>query len=221
MVKMGQLEAIKLLYNEIRPTDLVVGNMNMETWSIEPIVRSSHPKGYIPKNLLFGVDMGFVTATALGLALALPHRKVITIDGDGSVLMKLAVLGDVAKANPSNLVIVVIDNESYGGLPTEPTVTATVTDLAAVAKACGIKNSMTVKTIIELKAAFTDALKHNGLTLIVAKVELKAEEMKIMFDERHWVDVEWESAFMRNIEETEGITLIPKTTGVKPRVKSK
>jgi hypothetical protein len=40
------------------------------------------------------------------------------------------------------MIIVVMDNESYGGGSIEPTVTATATDSAAVAKASGIKNAM-------------------------------------------------------------------------------
>src|SRR6516165_11062422 len=37
-------------------------------------------------------QMGDVIGLATGLALALPHRKVVCLDGDGSVLMELGQL---------------------------------------------------------------------------------------------------------------------------------
>ena len=84
MVKMGQLEAIRLVHSLMSEKDLAVGNMNMNTWCMQAVVQSAQPRK-TPDNLLFGIDMGFVTATALGLALALPERKVIAVDGDGYV----------------------------------------------------------------------------------------------------------------------------------------
>jgi hypothetical protein len=54
-------------------------------------------------------------------------------------------------------------------------------------------------------------LKEDELTFIWAKVQLKPEEISMGFDERYWVDVEWKTAFIRNIEKTEGIELITKT----------
>ena len=211
MSKLGQMEALQILYKCVGAKDLVLGNMNMSTWCIQPIVRKDYPHGSQPNNLLFGIDMGFCTATACGLALSLPHRKVISIDGDGAILMKLAVLADVAQANPSNLVIVVLDNESYGGRPKEPTHTATVADLAVIARGSGIKNVKSVKTAVDLEKEFRRSLKENELTFIWAKVQLKPEEISMGFDERYWVDVEWKTAFIRNIEKTEGIELITKT----------
>ena len=211
MSTLGQMEALEIIYDNIRDQDLVIGNMNMNTWCVQPVVRKDYPLGSQPDNLLFGVDMGFCTALACGLAQALPHRKVIAVDGDGSVLIKLVTLADAANANPPNLVIVILDNCSYGGRGKEPTCTLTVADLSEMAKASGISNSITVQTAEDLKSEFAKALKKDELTLIRAKVELKPEEVVAGFDERYWVDVEWKSAFIRNIEKTEGISLITKT----------
>jgi thiamine pyrophosphate-dependent acetolactate synthase large subunit-like protein len=38
-------------------------------------------------NVFFTTVLGSVSSTALGLALALPHRRVIAVESDGSVLM--------------------------------------------------------------------------------------------------------------------------------------
>ncbi len=66
------------------------------------------------------VNLGLCMPVGLGLALALPHRKVVVLDGDGNLLFNLASLADVAVHNPGNLITIVFDNESYqscDGLP--------------------------------------------------------------------------------------------------------
>ena len=58
---------------------------------------------------LYFVGMGMVTPYALGLALALPHRQVLALDGDGGILFELSVLGTLAQTAPDNLCVVVLD----------------------------------------------------------------------------------------------------------------
>jgi hypothetical protein len=60
-----------------------------------------------------------------------------------------------------------------------------------------------VKTVDELRDEFSKALNCKELAVIVAKVELKNEKKKELID-RCWVDFEWESGFIRDIEETKG-----------------
>ena len=47
--------------------------------------------------------MGSASSIALGIALAQPGRKVIVMDGDGSLLMQLGSLVTIAGAAPENL----------------------------------------------------------------------------------------------------------------------
>ena len=64
---------------------------------------------------LFHLTMGMCSSTALGLALALPNRKVIALDSDGNLTLNLGVLGTIANEAPKNLTIVVMDNRNYLG----------------------------------------------------------------------------------------------------------
>ena len=48
-------------------------------------------------------NMGGAAALGLGLALAQPDRRVLVVDGDGSLLMQLGTLASVAGAAPANL----------------------------------------------------------------------------------------------------------------------
>ena len=73
------------------------------------------------------------TPAALGLAMALPHRKVIALDGDGSILLDLAAVPTVGDVQPKNLTVVVFDNEAYESNGALPTVTSTGTDLTGIA----------------------------------------------------------------------------------------
>ena len=57
--------------------------------------------------------LGLVSSIAAGLAIALPRRKVLAIDGDGAFLMNLCGLPTIAMQNPGNLIHLLFDNEVY------------------------------------------------------------------------------------------------------------
>jgi thiamine pyrophosphate-dependent acetolactate synthase large subunit-like protein len=84
-------------------------------------------------------SMGNALAVGIGLALALPHRKVLVFESDGSVLLSLFNLPTLANLNPHNLAVFVFDNQAYSGTwISYPSATAGKTDLAAVARGWGI-----------------------------------------------------------------------------------
>jgi thiamine pyrophosphate-dependent acetolactate synthase large subunit-like protein len=85
--------------------------------------------------------MGQAAMIGLGLALAQPKRRVLVITGDGEMLMGLGSLATIGVQQPKNLTVAVIDNERYGETGMQATHTADGVDLAAVAAACGFRNS--------------------------------------------------------------------------------
>src|SRR5437763_13955481 len=56
--------------------------------------------------------LGLCSSIALGMALGLPHRKIIALDGDGSLLMNLCSLPTIARKKPRNLIHIVFANEA-------------------------------------------------------------------------------------------------------------
>jgi sulfopyruvate decarboxylase subunit beta len=159
---------------------------------------------------LYTMGMGLVTPVVLGLALSLPHRGIIALDGDGSILLNLGALVTVANCAPSNLVSIIFDNASYASTGGLPTATAGKTNLVDVAKGAGISNAVGVNTIEEFTGVATKALAGNGPWLIVAKVvsEKPPVQPKLM-DGR-----ENKYRFVRYIEQTEGrIILRPSVVG--------
>jgi sulfopyruvate decarboxylase subunit beta len=153
-------------------------------------------------NLLLG-SMGNALAVGLGLALALPHRKVIVLESDGSLLLSLFNLPTLANLGPQNLAVFVFDNQIYSGTRiSEPTATAGKTSLEVIARGSGIDDAVTVRDLEAFKKAATPALTENGLKFIVAKVEESSSHRKI---QRTNVDLlENKYRFVRYLEKTEG-----------------
>jgi thiamine pyrophosphate-dependent acetolactate synthase large subunit-like protein len=127
------------------------------------------------------MGMGLVTPVAMGIALGLPHRKVIALDGDGSMILGLGTLTTLGKYLPPNLIVIVFDNESYfsctvrQGGESLPTATAERTDLAEMARGAGIKNSVTVTRLEQAEKMLNEALESKETWFIVAKTEKPPE----------------------------------------------
>ena len=66
-----------------------------------------------PTNFYMLGTMGLASSIGLGLALA-QDKKVIAIDGDGSVLMNLGTLPTIGNNECDNYILLIIDNGSYG-----------------------------------------------------------------------------------------------------------
>jgi thiamine pyrophosphate-dependent acetolactate synthase large subunit-like protein len=122
-------------------------------------------------NLLVGM-MGCAIGVATGLALALPHRKIVALDSDGSVLLSLFNLATLGNLRPKNLVVYVFDNGVYSGSRISyPTATSGNTDLEAMARGAGVENAHTVRDIDDFEQRGLDALVRNELGFYVCKVE--------------------------------------------------
>jgi thiamine pyrophosphate-dependent acetolactate synthase large subunit-like protein len=149
--------------------------------------------------------MGDVIGLAVGLALALPHRKVVCLDGDGSVLMELGQLVVMGQESPLNLAVFVVDNGVYESIGSgksgpRPTATAGKTDLAAVARGCGIAHAVNVETISELEREMGLAFSQSGCRFI--NVRTKPGHARV--PPRQSDGFEAKYRFVRYIEQLEG-----------------
>lgn len=147
--------------------------------------------------------LGLCSSIALGMALGLPHRKVVVLDGDGSLLMNLCSLPTIARMRPTNLVHIVFDNEVYEASGSKKTATGAGTDLVGIARAAGIKNSQWAKTVDEFAKRAAAALGGNELCFIGVKVSTERTAVPpFPIDE-----VENKYRFMRHIEKSEKIEI--------------
>ena len=149
--------------------------------------------------------LGLCSSIGLGVALALPKRKVFVFDGDGALWMNLGSLATIGLHQPKNLIHICWDNQQYESSGGEPTVaTAGRIDFAAIARDAGIKSSVTAATVDELKAAVSHVLRQDGPHFIWARIEAgRAEAPPLKYDE-----LENKYRFVRYIEDTEGINIL-------------
>jgi thiamine pyrophosphate-dependent acetolactate synthase large subunit-like protein len=119
--------------------------------------------------------MGHTADFALGLALARPERRVICLNGDGSMLMTLGTLVTIAEAAPENLVLFVIVNGTYEITGNQAIPGASRVDFAGLARAAGIPrvHSFDEKTAYE--RALPEILEGVGPVAVVVRAEPGSE----------------------------------------------
>lgn len=123
-----------------------------------------------PQNFYMLGSMGLAFPIALGVALAQPERRVIGLEGDGSLLMQLGALSTIASRGQKNLVMVVWDNGAYQITGGQATTTAGTADLVALARGSGIAKSSWARDEDHFERLVDDALTGSGPTFIAAKV---------------------------------------------------
>lgn len=124
-------------------------------------------------NHLYLLDsMGLTTSVGTGLALACDGTAVshvITVDGDGSLLMNLGALATAGFLAPARMLVVLLDNGVYastGNIPTQ----ASKIDLGAVGAACGL-NVAAVDTVDGVRTSLTAMLASPGPHLLHVRIE--------------------------------------------------
>ena len=126
--------------------------------------------GHRDRNFYTYGSMGLCSSIALGMALS-TEETVISLDGDGSLLMNMGTIATIGVEKPRNLVVVVWDNEMWAQTGSQPSHTAFGTDLEQVARGCGIARTATVRDEAGLERVFLRALAEDGPWFIVAKIE--------------------------------------------------
>lgn len=148
--------------------------------------------------------LGLCSSIALGMALGLPQRKIVALDGDGSLLMNLCSLPTIARMAPKNLIHIVFDNEVYEASGAKLTATAAGADLVGVARAAGVKNARWANTLEDFLVAVKSALGGAGPYFIGVKVGTERTEVPpYPIDE-----VENKYRFIRHVEKTAKISIL-------------
>jgi sulfopyruvate decarboxylase subunit beta len=124
---------------------------------------------------IYNMDMGYAAAMCLGLALGDPGQRVVAIEGDGSMLAGMGVLSTIGRYQPPNLTLIVVDNGVYAstGGGDVPTAVGTSTDLAALARACGIADPhvVTAEEAETAGQAVRRALAQPGPWVVIVRVD--------------------------------------------------
>lgn len=108
---------------------------------------------------------------ALGFALGAPERRVIVLDGDGSLLMNLGSLVTIANASPNNLLHFVCENGTYEANGGHPIPCKDQVSFAGLALAAGYREAHEFSELDALEAALPAILRAAGPVLVDLKVE--------------------------------------------------
>lgn len=106
--------------------------------------------------------MGGASSLGLGLALALPKRRVIVFDGDGSLLMQLGSLVTIAGARPRNLTHLLFKNGVYHTSGAQDIPGGLSVDFVQMAKAAGYRNAYAVSDFENFKRRLLSMLTDEG-----------------------------------------------------------
>lgn len=124
---------------------------------------------------IYNMELGYPTAIAFGLALATPEQRVVAIEGDGSMIAGIGVLSTIARHAPANLVILMLDNCTYGsiGAGDAESATAAGLNLADVARASGLLPEKVVESddLDSLRSQLSVAMTEPGPWMICARTE--------------------------------------------------
>lgn len=127
------------------------------------------------QNLYMVGSMGCISSLGLGLALSQPERKVVAIDGDGALLMRMGNMATTGRYGPSNLLHILLDNHAHDSTGGQETVSAGV-DFAAIAAACGYERVEDVSGEEEFEQAVRKWQEHPKLTFIRLPISTGAKE---------------------------------------------
>ncbi len=115
--------------------------------------------------------MGHAADLALGVALARPDRRVICLNGDGSMLMTLGTLATIIDAFPPNLTLFVVDNGTFEITGNQPVAGAGRLDFAALARAAGFPGVFRFEAAAEYRNTLPGVLAAPGPTFVHALVQ--------------------------------------------------
>ena len=126
--------------------------------------------------------MGKASNVGLGIALAQPGRKVLVLDGDGSLLMNLGAMVTASTKQPKNFYHFLFNNGVYavtGGQPIPGS--DGVTDWTDIAKGAGYAAVFSFDNLEDLTTGIDEVLAAEGPVFVHLAVEPEIENTPVQF----------------------------------------
>ena len=128
---------------ENRENTLVVTGLGSPSYDV-------HAFGDRDDNYCLWGAMGGAALVGLGLAQAQPDKRVLVITGDGEQLMAFGSMATIAVARPTNLDVIVLDNQHFGETGMQSSHTRQGIALDKVASSCGFAEAAELRTLDEV-----------------------------------------------------------------------
>ena len=132
-----------------------------------------------PLDVPLGGAMGKTSSVALGLALAQPDRKIIVLDGDGSLEMNLGTLATIAGKAPPNLYHFVMENGVYAVTGGQPIPGKDRVSFAEMASGAGYASAHEFDDLEDFALKIGDILAEDGPVFVTIKSEPEVQNEPI------------------------------------------
>lgn len=119
--------------------------------------------------------MGHTADLALGIALAQPSRRVVCLNGDGSMLMNLGTLVTIAESGAKNMVLFVLENGTYEITGNQPVPGAGRVDFPGLARAAGFPRVYSFNRDVGYEATLPEILTVEGPVFVGVGMERGSE----------------------------------------------
>ena len=123
-----------------------------------------------PLNYLSIGAMGLDSSHGLGLALGRPDKRVVVLQGDGSLLMNLGCLVTIAAVAPKNFVHLVAQNDTYEANGSQPIPNPKV-DFAGIARSSGYAAAYDFSDLKNFEQQIGHVLEQQGPVFATLHVE--------------------------------------------------
>ena len=164
---MNRFDLTKRVVAKLKHDEAVIGGIGNANFDL-------YGAGKRPENFYMLGSMGLAGPIALGVALAQPKRRVLALEGDGSLLMQMGSLATIAMLAPKNLILIVWDNGIYQITGGQKTATAAGADVVEMARGAGLKQSAWANDEEEFERLVERALSADGPWFIAARIDAKA-----------------------------------------------
>ncbi len=120
-------------------------------------------------------SMGHASSIAFGIAMNLPTRSVICIDGDGSFLMHMGASGIIAQSGLKNFFHILINNGAHDSVGGQPTIGFKL-NLERLSKEFGYRETRSCDTDNGLRSALDSMLGLKGPNFLEVRVKKGARK---------------------------------------------
>jgi phosphonopyruvate decarboxylase len=160
--RMSRVESIKIIREAFNDDDAIIattGKIGRELFTISDTSNQLYIVG----------SMGCAAGIGFGIQHVNPKQRVVVLDGDGAVLMKMGTLATIGSSRPARFIHIILDNEAYESTGGQRSVSPTV-DFCRIAAACGYKKCYRADTHHDLTSAINAVTENSGPSLIHVKV---------------------------------------------------
>ena len=120
-------------------------------------------------------SMGYASSIALGVALTNPKKRIICLDGDGSMLMHMGSLSMIGTQKPTNFVHILINNSAHESVGGQRTV-ADQLDFSLISRSCGYTYYAKADSITSIKSAWKQISNNSGPCMLEIMVRIGSRD---------------------------------------------